>query len=314
MALDELTQFKGIVVSIKANYYIVEIDFSKLQPFSVDGLILDQNIRLLCTLRRRLTHHGDTIYVGDIVFVESIDWSSHRAVISSLEPRESFLSRPAVANVTDVFVFLSVKNPLLDFEQASSFLLTAEKSSLRVGLILSKSDLVNAAQLNQLIMRITGWGYNAIPVSVENGQGLDTFKSQLKSTKLAVLCGPSGVGKSSFLKYLLPNESIVTGKLSVKLQRGRNTTRNVQLYAIEKDIFIADTPGFSMPNLLISPIKLQTLFPELRCQLKGTICRFRDCLHRDEPGCGIDKNWERYSQYRKLLEEMISSHHSCRVS
>jgi len=306
VVLDELPLVKGLVVTIKANYSIVEIDLNQSQPFSHNGLVGLNNLRFLCTLRKRLTHRGFSVRVGDRVVLESIDMNAFTAVISNLEPRESLLSRPPVANVTEVFVVLSVKSPSFDFDQASRFLLTAEKSGLSVYLILTKTDLINAEDLDNVIKRLTNWGYTPIAVSVKNGQGMELLTRKLKRSQLAVLCGPSGAGKSSILNHLLPNESISIGDLSGKLQRGRHTTRNVELYALDKGSFIADTPGFNRPDLKVRPVKLQTLFPELQDQVLNCSCRFRDCLHTDEPGCGVDTNWERYRQYRKLLGEMIS--------
>ena len=306
MVSDELHQLKGIVIAIKANYYIVEIDFHQFHSFSSNKVNFNKNQRFLCTLRKRLIHRGFSVYVGDNVEIESVDSNTHRAVICGIEPRKSFFKRPPVANITEVYVLLSIQKPSFDFEQASRFLLTAEHSGLQVSLILTKSDLTNNDDLIHKVKRLRNWGYYPISISVRSGKGVEAFINKIRLSKLAVLCGPSGVGKSSLLNCLLPDESILIGDLSGKLQRGRNTTRNVQLYSLKEGVFIADTPGFNRPDLQVSPIELQTLFPEIRSQLANSSCKFRDCLHQDEPGCGIDKNWERYVQYRKLLNEMIN--------
>ncbi len=302
----DLNNFQGIVLAIKANYYIVQIEGLGILPLEA-SLKNHNELKILCTLRRSLAHRGSFVNVGDYVCIESIDWNLHRGVIFKLNPRRNLLFRPPVANVTHVFVVLSIHSPGFDLEQASRFLLTAEQSYLNVSVIINKSDLALSKELDAHLNRMQSWGYKSLAVSVKNGQGLDILMEQIRRTRLAVLCGPSGVGKSSLLNYLLPNESIHIGDLSGKLKRGKHTTRHVQLYPVGVDRFVADTPGFNRPDIKIKPKDLHYLFPEIRSQLQTATCKFRDCLHRDEPGCTVDKNWERYTQYRQLLNQMINS-------
>ncbi len=305
----ESSSLKGRVVAKKANYFIVQPDINSFKNFYHDDLIPNKNFRFLCTSRRRMIHFGMVVNVGDFVVLDSIDWKTNRAVIVELEPRTSFLSRPPVANVTQVVVVLSVKSPDFYVEQASRFLLTAERSKVNVGLILTKTDLISNEELNYLINRLSGWGYKPMVVSMKTGIGVKQIKDKFFNSNLSVLCGPSGVGKSSLINLMISDEIIATGNLSRKLQRGRHTTRNVQLYSLGEGIFVADTPGFNRPDLQCDSLDLQFLFPEFRCQSEVDNCRFRDCLHCDEPGCSFDKSWERYPQYRKLLDENIKSRH-----
>ena len=305
--LDECEKFKGIVVAIKANYLIVEIDSSWLKVSQLKNK-REHSFRLLCTLRKKLLHQGFAVHVGDDVFVESINWSLGHGVISKLEPRKSCLTRPQIANATEFIVVLSLKDPVFDYNQASRFLLTAEQSGLKVSLILTKLDLISSNEVSEKIQYLTAWGYKPTAVSIKNGKGIDAFLQQIRLSKLAVLCGPSGTGKSSLLNHIMCQELITIGSLSTKLKRGKNTTRHVQLYSLAENTLVADTPGFNRPEIKIEPVKLQTLFPEIRSQIKDCRCKFRDCLHRDEPGCVVDKSWQRYSEYRKLLDEMINSH------
>ena len=79
----------------------------------------------------------------------------------------------------------------------------------------------------------------------------------------------------------------------------------VQLYNLAKGSLVADTPGFNRPELDITPIQLASLYPEIRSQLMNKKCKFRNCLHCEEPGCSINKDWDRYKLYREMLEEMI---------
>ncbi|QNJ24386.1 ribosome biogenesis GTPase / thiamine phosphate phosphatase [Synechococcus sp. SYN20] len=294
MAVDQSAQ-SGMVVALQANYLEVELDqVSERLPS-----------RLLCTRRTRLSHRGEAVYVGDRVRVEAIDASHARAVVSHVEPRVSFLTRPPVANATTVVVALAVAQPAFDPDQASRFLLTAERTSLHVQLVLTKTDLLEPEALEQLRARLHAWGYPPLLVSTGSGLGLSKLKQSLAGSSLSVLCGPSGVGKSSLLNALIPQLDLRIGAVSGRLQRGRHTTRHVELHRLEGEARVADTPGFNRPELPDDPRNLEVLFPELRAQLEPHPCRFRDCLHRDEPGCGVTREWERYPIYRRAVEDLL---------
>ena len=292
---------RGIVVALKANFLIVEIDFQDSKQFS-------EKIRLLCTRRSKLDYQGFFINVGDIVFVEAIDLKNKRAVISDVEPRKSFLKRPAVANVTLIAICVSVEEPSFDSEQTSRFLITAEASNIKPLVILTKIDLINKNYLNSYMNKLKSWGYDSLPVSIKNTESIDLLIERFRQTRLTVLAGPSGVGKTSLINHLIPSLTLPTSAVSKKLKRGINTTRHVELFDIGNDSLLADTPGFNSPAIVFNMPSFASLFPEFREKLLHSKCKFRNCLHRDEPGCVIDKDLERYTFYRENLEEMINSH------
>jgi len=297
-------KLKGIVVALKANFLIVEIDHKNFKDHSFDEFY--GKIRLLCIRRSKLNYQGLFIDVGDIVCVESIDYKNKRAVVSDVEPRQSFLKRPAVANVTLVSICISADEPLFDMEQTSRFLLTAECANIEPLIILTKIDLITKNDLILYINKFKSWGYDCIPVSIHNSQGIDSLIERFRKTKLTVLAGPSGVGKTSLINHLIPTVSLPTSSVSKKLKRGTHTTRHVELFAIGNGSLLADTPGFNRPEIVCEPSDFAYLFPEFRAQLVDSKCKFRNCLHRDEPGCVINKDLERYSFYRENLEEMIN--------
>jgi len=297
---------RGIVVALKANFFIVEINVNNLNLPTTDLSLTSS--RLLCTRRSKLDYKGLYIDVGDIVFLASIDWKNKRAVISDVEPRKSFLIRPAVANVSLIAICISVDEPLFDPEQTSRFLITAESTNINTLLVLTKIDMISKEKLNLYLQRLQLWGYEAIPISLDKNIGVDLLINKFQKTQLSVLAGPSGVGKTSLINYLLPSLSLPTANVSKKLKRGVHTTRHVELFSIGDGSLIADTPGFNRPDIVCEPSDFAYFFPELRMQLINSKCKFRNCLHRDEPGCVIDKNIERYSFYRENLEEMINSH------
>ena len=296
---------KGIVVALKANFLIVEINFRDFKNESLDQF--SEKMTLLCTRRSKLDHQGLFINVGDIVCVESVDYKNKRAVVSDVEPRQRFLKRPAVANVTLVSICISVDEPLFDLEQVSRFLLTAECANIKSLIVLTKIDLITKNELILYINQINSWGYDCVPVSIQNSQGIDSLIERFRKTKLTVLAGPSGVGKTSLINHLIPTVSLPTSSVSKKLKRGTHTTRHVELFAIGNESLLADTPGFNRPEIVCEPSGFAYLFPEFPTQLSNSQCKFRNCLHRDEPGCVINKDFERYLFYRENLEEMINS-------
>ena len=293
----------GIVVALQANYLEVELDAAS------EGV----PSRLLCTRRTRLSHRGEAVHVGDRVVVEAIDHVQARAVVARVDARSSLLSRPPVANASTIVVALAVEQPGFDPDQASRFLLTAERTGLAVELLLTKADLVSRDQLGALQARLQGWGYAPIAVSSRTDEGLDRVRQRLSASSLSVVCGPSGVGKSSLLNRLMPHLTLRVGAVSGRLQRGRHTTRHVELFPLAEGCRVADTPGFNRPDLPDEPREFALLFPELRHQLDPWPCRFRDCLHRAEPGCGIRRDWERYDLYTTGLEELSKLSRSSRA-
>ncbi len=311
MKKNKFRNTKGTVVALKANFYIVDIDYKDFKDESLDQFY--EKTRLLCTRRSKLDYQGVFIDVGDIVSVESIDYKNKRAVISDVEPRKSFLKRPAVANVTLISICISVDEPLFDMEQACRFLLTAECAKIKPLIILTKIDLVTKNELISYINKFKSWGYDCVPVSILNSKSIGSLIERFRKTKLTVLAGPSGVGKTSLINHLIPTISLPTSSVSKKLKRGTHTTRHVELFAIGNESLLADTPGFNRPEIKCKPSELAYLFPEFQIQLNKSKCKFRNCLHRDEPGCVISKDLDRYPIYRENLEEIISSHLPCQA-
>ena len=305
-------QILGIVVAVKANYLIVEV--SDLNKFLVTNSGLENqtriNNRFLCTSRSSLNYKGKCIYVGDSVLIESIDYNSMRAVICDVKPRKNYLQRPALANLNKICIVISAKRPNLNIDQATRFLMTAEEAKIDILIILTKVDLLLEKEQNDILSRVNKWGYDCIPLSNKTGEGIDLFSKSLKAESNIVLCGPSGVGKTSLMNHLISGISLQVRSLSKRIQRGQNTTRNVELFSLGNGARLADTPGFNRPEIHILPKNLQWLFPEITIQLKNKKCKFRDCLHNEEIGCSINKDWERYFLYKKYLLQLIDSHYS----
>ena len=116
--------------------------------------------------------------------------------------------------------------------------------------------------------------------------------------------GPSGVGKTTLLNMIIPGIENITAPVSSKIKRGKNTTRNVELFSLSSNSYIVDTPGFNMQNLEIDFHLLPNLYSEIYTQVirDGIKCRFRNCLHLNDKGCNLNKNFERYLFYKEMIE------------
>jgi ribosome biogenesis GTPase len=180
----------------------------------------------------------------------------------------------------------------------------AESTGLEVCLGLNKSDLVSKKEQKQWRDRLRSWGYESIFFSVSQGSGLTQIRRQLRD-KITVMAGMSGVGKSSLINHLIPGSDLRVGEVSGKLNRGRHTTRHVELFELPGGGLLADTPGFNQPELDSLPEELANYFPEARGRLAAGSCQFSNCLHRDEPNCVARGDWERYQHYLDFLEIAI---------
>ena len=292
----------GRVVALQANYCLVSLD-GPGEPGG-DGPEPWRAGCLLCTRRTRLDKSGLQVCVGDRVTVAAVDWRARRGAVVGLEPRHSLLERPAVANVSRVVVVAAVAEPGLDPMQLTRFLITAEATGQPVQVVLSKVDLLPAAEVRAWCRRLEGWGYDTVAVSTRSGEGLEALRRQLAEPGIAVLRGPSGVGKSSLLNGLAPALELRVAAVSGRLRRGRHTTRHVELFSVAPGALVADSPGFNTPALPADPKTLVAAFPELLARLQVAPCRFANCRHLGDPGCGVGDGWDRQAIYGRCLEEV----------
>ena len=294
----------GLVVALQANYCWVALD----QP----GPRREE--RLLCTRRTRLGKSGQRICVGDRVLVDGIDWPAGRGAVTALEPRRNLLKRPPVANVDRVLLVVALAEPTPDPLQITRFLLTAEACGQPLQVVLSKADLVPEPELRAWCLRLAGWGYDPLPLALgpdassAAAERLLVLRRRLAGAGIVVICGPSGVGKSSLLNALQPELALRVGAVSGRLRRGRHTTRHVELFPLPGcgpgRLLLADTPGFNRPDLPARAQDLAPLFPEIRRRLERDCCRYSNCLHLGDPGCAVGQDWDRHPLYRQCLEEI----------
>lgn len=281
----------GTVVACQANYYQVRL------------AVEDRRSYFLCTRRARLKKLGQQVVVGDQVMVEEMDWQDQRGAIATIHPRNNLLDRPPISNVDQILLVFALAEPALDPTQLSRFLIKAESTGIPVTLCLNKRDLLSQDVLEQWQTRLQNWGYHPLFLSVQEDAELPSALMTALNQRVSVVAGPSGVGKSSLLNRLVPDVDARTNTVSGKLGRGRHTTRHVELFELPSGGLLADTPGFNQPDLTCDVETLMRCFPEIRQRQEP--CQFNDCLHRDEPGCKVRGNWERYDHYLAWLDEVL---------
>jgi ribosome biogenesis GTPase len=250
-----------------------------------------------------------------------------RGVIESLIPRTTRFSRKVAgrrqdeqviaANLDQVVIVLAAAEPPFKETTLDRYLAAAEHCRLDAVVCINKVDLapdVDADSAHDLPGRAevyTRIGYPVIMTSATTGSGIGPLRQALEG-RVSALVGPSGVGKSSLICAVSPGVSLDTGEISASTGKGRHTTTCSRLIKLDNGGYVADTPGMREFGFhQISRDELAWCFREFRPHAQS--CRFADCRHVKEPGCGVRKAVEqgqvsrsRYEHYVRLMGEGIS--------
>lgn len=274
---------KGQILKIHSDFYYVE----------ANGEIFE------CKLREVIKKQKLHVFVGD--FVEFSD-----GAIEKILPRANYITRPAVSNIDRVVIISAVKEPELNFVQLNRYIAFAKYHNIEAVLCFNKNDLSDDDKTIEKVFSIyEPLGYDILFTSALEGYGLDEFKKILKG-KTSVLCGSSGVGKSSLISAI-SGIDLRTKSVSEKTGRGVHTTRHCEIIRLDESSRIVDTPGFSNLKFdFILPDEIDTLFPEIGIHKKE--CKFPDCLHIHETDCAVKANLgkideTRYESYIAFVEE-----------
>ncbi|MDI9492895.1 MAG: ribosome small subunit-dependent GTPase A [Bacillota bacterium] len=259
-----------------------------------------------CKARGIFRKDGMIPYVGDRVEIEPL--VDEEAVITRILPRKNQFIRPPVANVDCFIITAALRKPELNLYIIDTFLVMAEYHQTEIGICLNKIDLAESGEI-EAFKEIYEGLYPVMCVSGKTGEGLDELRKFLAGKKSA-FAGPSGVGKSTLLNRLVDATLAETGEISEKLQRGKHTTRHVELFRLSDDSLIFDTPGFTSFEVLdADEQELAFLYPEM-VPFAGQ-CRYYNCRHLSEPDCKVRDAVEegrihpfRYDSYCRQIKEI----------
>lgn len=307
-----IKQFNGIIIKGIGGLYGV-------RPTS-DILLPEKESTIPCRARGVFRHDGITPLPGDMVNCEITGEEPLEGVICEIEERTSSLIRPALANLTHLFIVIPATKPKPDLVTADKLISAAEDKNIEPVIVITKEDLDESETERIAAIYKTG-AFQVFTLSGHTGEGVDALLKYMEKAAedrlLAAFAGVSGAGKSTLMAKLFPElSSLKTGEVSRKIQRGKHTTRHAELYPVkvgESTCFIADTPGFSMIDFarfnFFDRESLPYTFREF-APLMGE-CRYTKCTHTKEEGCAVlegVKNGSiakgRHESYIAMLEEI----------
>ena len=243
-----------------------------------------------CRAKGSLKRDEDKVLVGDEVKLWIDDELPDGKIISEVLPRKNSLIRPPLSNLDYIFIVFAAKKPLPVTETVDKLISIAEHNCITPVCVISKSDL-DGLEAERLAKIYNLAGIPTFVTSSENKEGVEELKKYISENlvcgKTAAFAGASGVGKSTLMNALFPGLSLATAEISQKIERGKHTTRHVEIFDIDKGIdtgFLADTPGFSLIDFArFDFFSLEELLPTFRefSSFLGR-CRYADCAHVGE--------------------------------
>ena len=285
---------QGKIIKGIAGFYYVHVEGHGVYECKAKGIFRKDHVKPL---------------VGDDVIVDVLDEEEMLGNIRQILPRRSALVRPAVANVDQALIIFAIVKPNPNFNLLDRFLIRMERQKLPTIICFNKQDIASAQEKEALRHSYETCGYKVLFMSALENEGIEEVR-KLLTGKTTTVAGPSGVGKSSLINKLVPTANMKTGDISVKIERGKRTTRHSEIIALGEGTYIVDTPGFT--SLEISEITKEELgqyYPEF-VQYEP-YCKFSGCAHINEPSCGVKDavaegriSKERYDNYKTLYQEL----------
>ena len=246
--------------------------------------------RISCRAKGSLHRDEEKLLVGDNVKITIDTETPDGVAISECLPRKNALIRPPLSNLDYIFIVLAAKKPSPVLETVDKLVAIAEHNEITPVIVISKADLSESSAMEYAeIYRAVGLEVFVSSSSLKTGVAelKEYIKETVRGGKTAAFAGASGVGKSTLMNALFENLELATADISKRIERGRHTTRHVEIFDIEKSSdtgFLADTPGFSMLDFsrfdFFSLDELEDSFREFR-SYKGK-CRYSDCAHFGE--------------------------------
>lgn len=246
--------------------------------------------RLCCRAKGVLKRDEEKVLIGDNVMITVDDSTPDGVVISEISERKNSLIRPPLSNLDYLFIVFASAKPAPVLETVDKLIAIAEHNSIIPIVVITKSDISRGEAEEYAAIYKTS-GIPTFVTSSEDGEGIDALAEYIKENVRGGLCaafaGASGVGKSTLMNTLFPSLALATAEISHKIERGKHTTRHVEIFDIDQSQdtgFLADTPGFSLIDFArFDFFSLDELLPAFR-DLSRYVgqCRYADCAHVGE--------------------------------
>ena len=289
----------GLVVAGYGRHYVVETP---------------EGQRLICHPRGKKS---------DCVVGDRVRWmptAGNEGVIEHVEPRRNLLFRQDewktksfAANLDQLLVLVAAK-PVFSESQLTRALIAAESAAIPVRVALNKADLAQFGAARERLAPYAAMGVEVIELALKAEPAAARAKlDALLDGKATLVLGPSGSGKSTLINLLAPGAQAKVGEVSQALNAGKHTTTSTQWYWLDalRTTALIDSPGFQEFGLRqIAAAELPGLMPDF--QVRARECKFYNCTHRQEPGCGVlaaldrgEISAARYRIYRELFDELV---------
>jgi ribosome biogenesis GTPase len=300
---------KGVVIKSTGSWYHVRVE---------SGTVI--NCRLRGVFRLDETKDTNPVAVGDKVSISKED-SEDGWVIEGIEERENYIVRASpkhkgarqilAANIDQGLLVVTMANPRTSTGFIDRFLMTAEAYHIPAIIIFNKQDLIDAKakKKQETVSKIyQDIGYQMLFVSALKQEHLDEAKALMKD-KTSLVAGHSGVGKSTLLNAIQPSLNLKTATISRIKGKGMHTTTFAEMHFLDVGGSVIDIPGIREFGIMdFKPEEISHYFIEMREALKN--CKFNNCIHENEPGCGVRKAYEdgkiseeRYVNYLAILND-----------
>jgi len=259
----------------------------------------------MCKARGNFRKRGIKPLVGDNALIEIQE--EDKAYIIEILERKNEIKRPNIANIDQMLIFVTINDPPLNLYNLDKYLAMCEHENIDVVIVLSKKDLAKDNKIKELTKIYENLDYKVLSLDNYNDFPKEDITEILEG-KTSAVSGASGVGKSTFLNNLV-DKDLEIGEISDKLKRGKNTTRHTEIFSINPQTYIFDTPGFDSFDFdfIEDENNLKYCFREMSI----SNCRFNNCNHINEPNCSIKEKVEngdiaksRYDNYVLLFKEL----------
>lgn len=309
---------KGIVYKSTGSWYTVKSEAGEFYNCRIKGKFRIKGIK-----------STNPIAVGDAVNFElEKNGDEEVGVITEIQDRKNYIIRKSVnlskqthiiaANLDQVFLLVTLNNPVTYTSFIDRFLVTAEAYQIPTVLLFNKMDTYGAEERNEVVALLNLYqkiGYTCLEVSAKTGANVNGVR-ELMEGKTSMFSGNSGVGKSTLVNAIESGLKLKTAEISEQHLQGQHTTTFAEMYDLSFGAKIIDTPGIRGFGIVdMEKQEIGDYFPEI-FERKGS-CKFNDCLHIDEPKCAVKSSLEHddiaTSRYRSYLQMVLGEDENYRV-